>query len=149
MKRQDLLWKVGSAVTEKKNLMLDASRQKLCSKLSANFYSKLFLLFLYCLYISKLLTTLSTAVWPVDILWTPAERDISKIYPGAEFFDEIQTKVLRNSSLLFTVTPTALPWDLYFSNSCNLSQFLQFSYCTLPRRKEENLIENCTLFTLD
>jgi hypothetical protein len=32
----------------------------------------------------------------------------------AEYLDEIQTKVLRFSSLLFTVTFTALPWDLYF-----------------------------------
>ncbi len=32
----------------------------------------------------------------------------------AEFWDEIQTKVLKFSSLLFTVTSTALPWDFYF-----------------------------------
>ncbi len=32
----------------------------------------------------------------------------------AEFLDEIQTKISREfSSLLFTVTSTALPWDLY------------------------------------
>jgi hypothetical protein len=33
---------------------------------------------------------------------------------SAEFLEEIQTKVLELSSLLFTVTSTALPRDLYF-----------------------------------
>jgi hypothetical protein len=32
----------------------------------------------------------------------------------AEFLNEIQTKVLRISSLLFTVTSTALPGNVYF-----------------------------------
>jgi hypothetical protein len=32
----------------------------------------------------------------------------------------------------------------YSSNSRNLLQFLQFSYCSLYRRKEENMIENNT-----
>ncbi len=48
----------------------------------------------------------------------------------AEFLDEIQTKAFFKefSSLLYTVTSTALPWDFY---SRNLLQFLEFSYCTL------------------
>jgi hypothetical protein len=33
---------------------------------------------------------------------------------AAEFLDKIQIKALRVSSLLFTVTSTALSWDLYF-----------------------------------
>ena len=35
-----------------------------------------------------------------------------------------------------------------FSNSRNLLQILQFSYCTLLWRKEENLIENHNIFSL-
>ncbi len=35
-------------------------------------------------------------------------------WPEAEFLDEIQTKVLRISSLLFIVTFTALPLDFCF-----------------------------------
>jgi hypothetical protein len=34
--------------------------------------------------------------------------------PEAEFLEEIQTKVLEFSSLLFTVTSIALPSDFYF-----------------------------------
>ncbi len=38
------------------------------------------------------------------------------VKPEAKFLDEIHTKVLELfSSLLFTVTSTALPWDFYFS----------------------------------
>jgi hypothetical protein len=48
--------------------------------------------------------------------------------PGAEFLDEIQTKVLR----VFLLT-TALPRDLYF-------------FKLTQRRKEENLIETTPLF---
>ncbi len=34
--------------------------------------------------------------------------------PEAEFLDEIQAKPKEISSLLFTFTSTALPWDFYF-----------------------------------
>ncbi len=37
--------------------------------------------------------------------------------PWGRIFDKIQSKLLRFSSLLFTVTSTALPWDFYSSNS--------------------------------
>ncbi len=41
----------------------------------------------------------------------------SSLLSETEFLDEIQTKVLKEfSSLLFTVTPTALSWDFYFFN---------------------------------
>jgi hypothetical protein len=50
--------------------------------------------------------------------------------------------------LLFTVTSVALPWDFISSNSRNLLQFLQLSYRTLWRRKEENLLENHTHFPM-
>ncbi len=55
--------------------------------------------------------------------------------PEVEFLDKIQTKVLRVSSLLFTVTSAALLEISISSNSRNLLQFLL-------RRKEGNLIEN-------
>jgi hypothetical protein len=41
--------------------------------------------------------------WRMIILLTAGMR------PEVEFLDEIQTKVFRDSSLLFTVTSTALP----------------------------------------
>jgi hypothetical protein len=50
------------------------------------------------------------------------------------------TQKLMSFPLCYWVTSTALPWDLYFSKR-NLLQFLQFSNCTLHRRKEENLID--------
>ncbi len=45
-----------------------------------------------------------------DTIWKSCPK-ASLVY---RFLDEIQTKVLRVSSLLFTVTSTALPWDFYF-----------------------------------
>jgi hypothetical protein len=57
-----------------------------------------------------------------------------------EFLDEILTKVLRVSSLLFTVTSTFYSFALrnfISSNSRNLFQFLQFSYCTVYTVKEK------------
>jgi hypothetical protein len=60
------------------------------------------------------------------------DKLVEKMCTEAEFLDEILTKVLRVFSLLFTVIS---------SNSHNLLQFLEFSYCTLSRRKKENLIE--------
>ncbi len=68
--------------------------------------------------------------------------------PEAEFLDEIKTKVIR-------VYLQAIHSHLYLqlcleisisSNSRNLLQFLEFSYCTLVRRKVENLIKNHTPF---
>jgi hypothetical protein len=40
-------------------------------------------------------------------------NSVSQICTEAESLNLIQTKVLRVSSLLFTVTLTALPWDFY------------------------------------
>ncbi len=50
--------------------------------------------------------------------------------------EAIRREILRVlcgfSSMLFTVTSTALPLDIYISSdSCNLLKFLQFSYRTL------------------
>jgi hypothetical protein len=67
---------------------------------------------------------------------------ISSAFPEAEFLDEIQTeKSYEFSSLLFTVTSTALPREFYFFK---LTQRLMLSYSILQRRKDENLIENHT-----
>jgi hypothetical protein len=65
--------------------------------------------------------------------------------PEAEFFNEIQNKVqtvTTQSSLQLCLEVSI------FSNSRNLLQILQFSYCTLLRRKEENLIGNHKLFSM-
>ncbi len=67
--------------------------------------------------------------------------------PGAEFLDEIQKKVLRVFLLAIHSHPLQLWLEISTSsNSRNLSQFLEFSICTLQRRKEENLVENHTHF---
>ncbi len=53
-------------------------------------------------------------------------------YTKAEFLDEIQTKVLR--VFLLAIHSHLYSFALRFSfssNSRNLLQFLQFSYCTL------------------
>ncbi len=68
-------------------------------------------------------------------------------FPEDEFLDKIQQK----SSFLSCHSQSPLYIQLCLeisipSNSCNLLQFLQFSYCTLSRRKEENMIENHTPF---
>ncbi len=68
--------------------------------------------------------------------------------PEAEFLDEIQKKVLRVFLFaIYSQSPLQLWLEIYISsNSRNLLQFLEFSTCTLQRRKEENLVENHTHF---
>jgi hypothetical protein len=62
----------------------------------------------------------------------------------AKFLDEIQTKILR-VSLLAIQSPQQLCLEISISsNSRNLLQFLQFSYCTLQRGNEKNMKENHT-----
>jgi hypothetical protein len=64
--------------------------------------------------------------------------------PEAELLDEIQTKV-KSFPPCLSKSPLQLCLEIFiYSNSRNLVQFLQFSYRTLQRRKEENLIENHT-----
>jgi hypothetical protein len=46
------------------------------------------------------------------------------------------------SSLLFKITSPALPWNFYFFKLTQLLAVSSVHYCTLSRRKEENLIEN-------
>ncbi len=49
----------------------------------------------------------------------------------------------------YSRSPTQLCHEIFISsNSCNLLQFLQFSYCKLKRRKEEILMENHTPFSM-
>jgi hypothetical protein len=51
--------------------------------------------------------------------------------PEAEFLDEIQTKVLRVSPPCYSQSPLQLCLEISTSsNSQNLFQFLDFSYCT-------------------
>ncbi len=63
--------------------------------------------------------------------------------PDAKFLDEIQAKVflLAFHSHLYSFCQEIS----ISSNSRNLLQFLEFSYCTPVRRKVENLSENHTL----
>jgi hypothetical protein len=68
----------------------------------------------------------------------------------AEFLDEIQTK-FKSFPPCFSQSPLQLCLEISVSsNSRNLLQFLdlEFSYCTLSRRKEENLIESQTLYPI-
>jgi hypothetical protein len=51
----------------------------------------------------------------VSFRWRGKRGRLWSTTTEAELLDKIQTKVLREfSSLLFTVTSTALPWDFYF-----------------------------------
>ncbi len=70
---------------------------------------------------------------------TPKGSIVCYIYTETEFLDKIQTKSKEFSSLLFTVTSTALPWDLYFFK---LPQPLTVSV----NEKGGNLTENHTPF---
>ncbi len=66
--------------------------------------------------------------------------------PEAEFLDETQTKVFRVFLLAIHSHLYSFALEIFISSSSlNLWEFLEFSYCTLQRRKEENLIENHTL----
>jgi hypothetical protein len=51
-------------------------------------------------------------------------RFLNQTYTETDFLDEIQKKVLKFSSLLFTVNSTALREIYIYSNSRNLLQFL-------------------------
>jgi hypothetical protein len=67
--------------------------------------------------------------WQYVITKTKLFLCIVLSYPEAEFLDEIQTKVLKVFSLLFTDPNLQLCLETYISsNSRNLLQFLQFSY---------------------
>jgi hypothetical protein len=58
-------------------------------------------------------------------------------------------KSLKNFPPCHSQSPLQLYLEIYYySNSRNLLQFLQFSYGTLLRRKEENLKENHTPFRM-
>jgi hypothetical protein len=64
-------------------------------------------------------------------LWRNKE-DISSKTAKAEFLNEVQTKVLRVFLLAIHSHLIQLCLEIYISsNSRNLLQFLQFSYCTL------------------
>jgi hypothetical protein len=72
-----------------------------------------------------------------------------KSLAGAEFLDEIQTKVLRVFLLAIQSHLNSFALLFYFFE---LTQPLTVSsvllYCTLYKRKEENLIENHTFFPM-
>jgi hypothetical protein len=65
-----------------------------------------------------------------------------KYQTEAELFDEIETKSVQSFPPRYSHSPIQLCHEISISsNSRNLLQFLQLSYCTLLRRNEENLIE--------
>jgi hypothetical protein len=58
-------------------------------------------------------------------------------------------KSLKSFPVCYSQSPLQLCLEISSSsNSHNLLQFLHFSYCTLKRRKEQNLIENHTPFPM-
>ncbi len=61
--------------------------------------------------------------------------------PAAEFLDETQTKVLRVSFILFTVTSAALLRDFYFFKLTQPLTVLKYSvHCKGERREMEKII---------
>jgi hypothetical protein len=70
-------------------------------------------------------------------------------WPEAEFFDENRTKVLRVFLLAIHSHLYSFALRLIFLQDHATSYvFLKFGYCTLKRRKVENLIENQTPFPM-
>ncbi len=88
-----------------------------------------------------------SGLWLVAPIWHSAPISLTLSYcscwrsfPEAAFLDEIQTKVFRAFLIDIHSHLYSFAFEISISsNSCNLTQFLQFSYSTLSRRKEENL----------